>query len=68
MAHLRGYTCKTYGLTEVPATRMVVGHPFFCQHNPKEEVMQIVETQELVPSCHRPEIVETSELVPTCHA
>ena len=29
--------------------------------------MQIVEMQELVPSCHRPEIVETSELVPTCH-
>jgi hypothetical protein len=29
--------------------------------------MQIVETQELVPSCHRPEIIETSELVPTCH-
>ena len=29
--------------------------------------MQIIETQELVPSCHRPEIVETSELVPTCH-
>lgn len=30
--------------------------------------MQIVETHELVPSCHRPEIVETAELVPTCHA
>lgn len=30
--------------------------------------MQIIETQELVPSCHRPEIVETSELVPSCHA
>ncbi len=30
--------------------------------------MHIVETQELVPSCHRPEIVETSELQPTCHA
>ncbi len=30
--------------------------------------MQIVETHELVPSCHRPEIVETSELVPTCHS
>jgi len=30
--------------------------------------MQIVETQELVPSCHRPEIVETSELQPTCHS
>jgi hypothetical protein len=29
--------------------------------------MQIVETQELVPTCHRPEIVETSDLVPTCH-
>jgi hypothetical protein len=34
----------------------------------QEDRMQIVETQELVPSCHRPEIVETSELVPTCHA
>jgi len=34
----------------------------------KEEAMQIVETQELVPSCHRPEIVETAELVPTCHS
>jgi len=34
----------------------------------KGEAMQIVEMQELVPSCHRPEIVETSELVPTCHA
>jgi len=34
----------------------------------EEETMQIIETQELVPSCHRPEIVETSELVPTCHA
>lgn len=30
--------------------------------------MQIVETQELVPSCHRPEIVEASQLEPTCHA
>ena len=30
--------------------------------------MQIVETQELVPSCHRPEVVETAELVPTCHS
>ncbi len=30
--------------------------------------MQIVETQELVPSCHRLEIVETSELQPTCHS
>lgn len=30
--------------------------------------MHIVETQELVPSCHRPEIVETAELVPTCHS
>ena len=30
--------------------------------------MRIVETQELVPSCHRPEIVETSELQPTCHS
>ena len=30
--------------------------------------MQIIETQELVPSCHRPEIVETSALEPTCHA
>ena len=29
--------------------------------------MQIVETHDLVPSCHCPEIVETSELVPTCH-
>ncbi len=34
----------------------------------KEESMQIVELQELVPSCHRPEIVETAELVPTCHS
>jgi len=31
-------------------------------------VMQIVETQELVPSCHRPELVEASELQPTCHS
>lgn len=30
--------------------------------------MHIVETQELVPSCHCPEIVETSELIPTCHS
>jgi hypothetical protein len=30
--------------------------------------MQIVETQELVPSCHCPEIVETAELVPSCHS
>jgi hypothetical protein len=29
--------------------------------------MQIVEMQELVPTRHRPEIVETSDLVPTCH-
>jgi hypothetical protein len=29
--------------------------------------MQIVETQDLVPSCHRPEILETVELQPTCH-
>jgi hypothetical protein len=34
----------------------------------KEAAMQIVEMQELVPSCHRPEIVETAELVPTCHS
>jgi len=34
----------------------------------EEATMQIIETQELVPSCHRPEVVETSELVPTCHA
>jgi len=34
----------------------------------KEAEMQIVETQELVPSCHRPEIIETSELQPTCHS
>jgi hypothetical protein len=34
----------------------------------QEQAMQIIETQELVPSCHRPEIVETSELVPSCHA
>jgi hypothetical protein len=30
--------------------------------------MQIVEMQELVPTCHCPEIVETSDLVPTCHS
>ncbi len=30
--------------------------------------MQIVEMQELVPSCHRPEVIETAELVPTCHS
>ena len=30
--------------------------------------MQIIETQELVPSCHPPEVVETSELQPTCHS
>ncbi len=30
--------------------------------------MQIIETQELVPSCHRPELVEMSELQPTCHS
>ena len=30
--------------------------------------MQIIETQELVPSCHRSEVVETSELQPTCHS
>ena len=29
--------------------------------------MQIVETQDLVPSCHRPEILETVELQPACH-
>jgi hypothetical protein len=29
--------------------------------------MQIVETQELVPSCHCPEIVAVTALVPTCH-
>jgi hypothetical protein len=29
--------------------------------------MEIVEMQEVVPTCHRPEIVETSDLVPTCH-
>jgi hypothetical protein len=34
----------------------------------EEEAMQIIETQELVPSCHRPELVETSELQPTCHS
>jgi hypothetical protein len=30
--------------------------------------MNIIETQELVPSCHRPEIVESAELPPPCHA
>lgn len=30
--------------------------------------MQIVEMQELVPSCHRPELIETAELLPTCHS
>ena len=30
--------------------------------------MQIVETQNLEPSCHRPEILETIELQPTCHS
>ena len=30
--------------------------------------MQIVEMQELVPTCHCPEVVETSELQPTCHS
>lgn len=30
--------------------------------------MQIVETQELTPTCQRPESAETSELLPTCHA
>lgn len=30
--------------------------------------MNIIETQELVPSCHRPEIVESDELQPTCHS
>ena len=30
--------------------------------------MQIIETQELVPSCHRHELIETSELQPTCHS
>ena len=30
--------------------------------------MQIVETQKLEPSCHRPEILETIELQPTCHS
>jgi hypothetical protein len=29
--------------------------------------MQIVDVQELVPTCHRSEIVETSHLAPTCH-
>jgi len=54
-------------LTGVTATRMV---PMTAvEFTPsKGEAMQIVEMQELVPSCHRPEIVETSELVPTCHA
>jgi len=30
--------------------------------------MQIVEMQEILPTCHRPEIVETSELQPACHS
>lgn len=30
--------------------------------------MEIVEMQEILPTCHRPEIVETSELQPTCHS
>jgi hypothetical protein len=30
--------------------------------------MQIIETQELAPSCHSAEIVETAELQPTCHS
>ncbi len=58
---------ETYGLTTLPATRMVVVKP--CVWTFLKGVgMHIVETQELVPSCHRPEIVETSELQPTCHS
>ena len=30
--------------------------------------MQIVEMQQLAPTCDRPEIPKTSELVATCHA
>ncbi len=30
--------------------------------------MQIVETQDLAPTCHRPEILETIEVQPTCHS
>jgi len=54
-------------LTGVTATRRI-HRLVVLQAYPKEEAMQIVETQELVPSCHRPEIVETAELVPTCHS
>src|SRR5437667_4802510 len=43
-------------------------HAGTVQRAPEEEAMQIIETQELVPSCHRPEVVETSELQPTCHS
>ena len=58
---------ENYRLTGVTATRRIHQTAVFaCPF--KEEVMQIVEMQELVPSCHRPEIVETSELVPTCHS
>jgi len=53
-------------LTGVTATRRI--HRLAVLQPIKEEAMQIVETQELVPSCHRPEIVETAELVPTCHS
>jgi len=63
----RDHGFKSYRLTGVTATRMV--QPTAVVLTPsKGEAMQIVEMQELVPSCHRPEIVETSELVPTCHA
>jgi len=61
------FESETYGLTTLPATRMVVVKPYWWTFL-KEVGMHIVETQELVPSCHRPEIVETSELQPTCHS
>src|SRR2546428_14190643 len=55
-------------LTGPAATRRIVRTAVLLSHFPQEEAMQIVETQELVPSCHRPEVVETSELQPTCHS
>jgi len=54
-------------LTAATATRRIQRPEHFLAFT-KEESMQIVEMQELVPSCHRPEIVETAELVPTCHS
>ena len=47
-------------MTHLPPGRRVAVRP----SGVREVIMEIIETQELEPTCH---VVESSELEPTCH-